>query len=87
MMLNKLRRRIVLMLMAVFLLLIVGVMGCMSAINAQQTEERQKEILRSAALQPMTRRSEVQRTTEYLSGTPFFAVRFDPSGNVTSVYQ
>ena len=86
MMLKNLRRRIVLMLMAVFLVLIVGVIGCMSAINAQQTVERQKQNLRSAALQPMTRRSETQRTTDY-NGTPFFAVRFDPSGNVTSVYQ
>ena len=34
MMLKKLRRRIVLM--AVFLVLIVGVIGCMSMINAQQ---------------------------------------------------
>lgn len=87
MMFKKLRRRIVLMLMVIFLVLIVGVIGCMSAINAQQTVEHQKEILRSAALQPMTRRDDVQRTKDYLSGTPFFAVRFDPSGNVTSVYQ
>lgn len=86
MMLKKLRRRILLMLMAVFFVLIVGVIGCMSAINAQQTVERQKQNLRSAALQPMTRRSETQRTTDY-NRTPFFAVRFDPSGNVTSVYQ
>ena len=87
MMLSKLRRRIICMLMAVFLVLIVSVIGCTNAISAQQTVERQKEILRSAALQPMTRRASSQRATEYRSGTPFFAVRFDPDGNATSVYQ
>lgn len=87
MMLGKLRRRIVCVLMAVFLVLIVAVMLCMHAISNQQTVERQKEILRRAALQPMTSRSNTQRTAEYTGSTPFFAVRFDASGDVTSVYR
>ncbi len=87
MMLKKLRQRIILMLMAVFLVLIVGVIAYMSAINAQQVVERQKQALRSAALQPMARRSNNRRATDYVGGAAFFAVRFDPSGNVTSVYQ
>lgn len=87
MMLNKLRRRIVLMLMAVFLVLIVGVIGCMSAISAQQTAERQKQNLRSAALKPMTHRYNEQQTESNAADIPFFAVRFNPSGSVTSVYR
>lgn len=87
MMLSKLRQRIICILMAVFFMLIVSVVACMHAITVQQTVERQKEILRSAALQPMTRRANSQYTTEYRSQTPFFAVRFDPEGNVISVYQ
>lgn len=87
MMLRKLRRRIVCVLMAIFLVLIVVVILCMNAIDAQQTVERQKEVLRRAALQPMSSRSDAQRTAEYTGSTPFFAVRFDSSGNVTSVYR
>ena len=87
MMLKKLRRRIVLMLMAVFLVLIVGVIGCMSMINAQQTVERQKQNLRSAALKPMTHRYTEEQTESNAADTPFFAVRFDPDGQVTSVYR
>ncbi len=87
MMLHKLRRRIVLMLMAVFLVLIVGVIGCMSAISAQQTAECQKQNLRSAALKPMTHRYNEQQTESNSADIPFFAVRFAPSGSVTSVYR
>ncbi len=87
MMLKKLRRRIVLMLMTVFLVLIAGVIACMSMINAQQTMERQKQSLRSAALKPMTRRSTEEQTERNSADTPFFAVRVDPDGNVTSVYR
>ena len=87
MMLKKLRRRIVLMLMAVFLVLIVGVIGCMSMINAQQTVERQKQNLLSAALKPMTHRYTEEQTESNAADTPFFAVRFDPDGQVTSVYR
>lgn len=87
MMLAKLRRRIVLVLMAAFTLLIAGVVGCMSAIQAQQAVERQKQILRSVAVLPMTEQADASQEPDYASGTPFFAVRLDAQGNVASVYR
>lgn len=85
MMLQKLRRRMVCVLMTVFLVLIVAVMMCMVAISAQQMITQQKELLRRAAMQSMTRRLENEGSAENTDGIPFFAVRIDPSGNVTSI--
>lgn len=87
MMLQKLRRRMVCVLMAVFLVLIVAVMMCMLAISAQQMATQQQEHLRRAAGQSMTRRTDAEGSTEYTDGIPFFTVRFDLSGSVTSVYR
>lgn len=87
MMLKKLRRRMVCVLMAVFLALIVAVMMCMYAVSAQQMATQQQELLRRAALQPMTRRSNTEGAAESTDGIPFFAVRLNPSDSVTSVYR
>lgn len=87
MMLKKLRQRMVCVLMAVFLILIVCVILCVNAISAQQMITQQKELLRRAASQTMNRRSGNGEPAENTDGMSFFAVRFDPSGNVTSVYQ
>lgn len=83
-MIVKLRRRVTAVLMLVFLFLIVSVMACTVAINAQQGVERQKEILRSAAIQPLSQRTE-RTTGAYRAGTPYFSVRITPGGK-TSVF-
>ncbi|MGN0754654.1 MAG: sensor histidine kinase [Aristaeellaceae bacterium] len=83
-MIVKLRRRVTAVLMLVFLFLIVSVMACTIAINAQQSVERQKEILRSAAIQPLSQRTERTAGT-YRAGTPYFSVRITPGGK-TSVF-
>lgn len=87
MMLGKLRRRMVCVLMAVFLVLIVTVMMCMVAISAQQMVTQQQELLRRVAQQSMIRRQDTDDSAEYTDGISFFSVRFDPSGSVTSVYR
>lgn len=87
MMLKKLRQRMVCVLMAVFLILIVCVILCVNAISAQQMVTQQKELLRRAASQTMIRRPGNGEPAENTDGISFFAVRFDPSGNVTSVYR
>lgn len=78
-MIVKLRRRVTAVLMLVFLFLIVSVMASTVAINAQQGVERQKEILRSAAIQPLSQRTERTAST-YRASTPYFSVRITPSG-------
>ena len=87
MMLKKLKQRLVFVLMAVFLILIICVILCMLAISAQQMATQQRELLRRADMQSMNRRPNHEEAAENTDSIPFFAVRFDSSGNVISVYR
>ncbi len=76
MMISRLRKRVVAVLMAALLLMTLSIMGCTIVINARQHVERQKELLRSAAIMPLNRSS----SRSYRTSTPYFVVRITPGG-------
>lgn len=75
MMISRLRKRVVAVLMAALLLMTLSIMGCTIAINARQSVERQKEVLRSAAIMPLSRTGS---SRSYRTTTPYFVVRITP---------
>ncbi len=77
MMISRLRKRVVAVLMAALLLMTLSIMGCTIAINARQSVERQKEVLRSAAIMPLSRTGS---SRSYRTSTPYFVVRITPGG-------